>query len=89
MLWLLALRASQNFFNANMSRFGVADWLETSNLSSTREWIDTYGPKFKEFLSYVYYFIPSSYLAPFFSILFTLAIVRIIFAAFRIVTDIL
>lgn len=89
MLWLLALRASQNFFNANMSRFGLDDWINSIDLTSTREWIDTYGPKFKEFLSYVYYFIPSSYLAPFFSILFTLAIVRIIFAAFRIVTDIL
>ena len=52
-------------------------------------WLQVYQPKFKEFLSYVYYFIPKTYLAPFFTIMIVFMVLRVSFSLFRLVTDIL
>lgn len=77
------------WLDSKISNSGFGRWLDSVLINGSRAWIDVYGPKWKEILSYVYYFIPKSYLQPFITMIIVFLSVRVIFALFRVITDLL
>lgn len=88
-LWKQAIKYSNKWLSNWLASHGLSNWFDSVFLGHSRAWIDVYGPKFKEIMSYVYYFIPKSYLQPFFTLVITFLIVRVLFALFRVITDLL